>query len=297
MAGTRKARKMSPQAEVTAQLALLTEQTDDPVALRATAVEFVRRSPHLEVVRTALGVLGEMKDPANREVFHERYNAGGDKSDSGGFVRAATVRALQPIVSNDDRPLLMRALTTYQMQGMYEICADLRSAALIAMNDLDPDIAALFAARFLNDPGNSFAGQPGISAIRLLASHQRLEPLFALASWKMGSADLIGETLRNLVELPSEMVDLLVERYKDEEDEQILLGLYDLLLTHKERARWHRQILTFLRTSVLLDLYGLLVMQIVASRDGDLIAGLRTLEREEGNRRKAELLQLALQNA
>jgi hypothetical protein len=238
-----------------------------------------------------------MNDPANRDVLHRRYDAAGEKTDSGGFIRAAIVRALQPIASIDDRPLLIRALNTYQAQGMYEICAELRTAALIAMNDLDPDTAALFAARFLNDPGNSFAGQPGITAVRLLAAQQRLEPLFALASWNMGPGEIVGETLRNLIELPAELVDLLVTKYKDADDEQVLLGFYDLLLAHRERYRWHEVILDFLRTTDLIDLYGLVAMQIVASRDGDLIAGLRSLVDDEPNRRKYELLTLALQHA
>lgn len=298
MAGAKRTRQ-SAQAEITSQLALLGELAGDRAALRATAIEFVRGSRHLEVVRAALTALQEMEDPANRAILHEAYDRAGEKNDAGGFIRAAIVRALQPIVGIDDRALLMRALTTYQTQGMYEICADLRTAALVAMNDLDPETAALFAARFLNDPGNSFAGQPGLTAIRLLAAQQRLEPLFALASWNMGPPELIGETLRNLVELPAELVDLLIrsEHYRSTEDEQILLGLYDLLLAHKDRARWHGRVLDFMRTTDLMDLYGIIAMQIVASRDGDLIAGLRDLEREEPNRRKAELLELALQHA
>ncbi|MGN6030734.1 MAG: hypothetical protein ACTHQE_03635, partial [Thermomicrobiales bacterium] len=63
------------------------------------------------------------------------------------------------------------------------------------------------------------------------------------------------------------------------------------------RDRWRGEIVAFLETTDMLDLYGLIVMQIVASRDGDLIAVLRQLERTEPVRRKAELLHLALQHA
>ncbi|HEU0165283.1 MAG TPA: hypothetical protein VFQ54_09575, partial [Thermomicrobiales bacterium] len=124
----------SPQAEITAQLGLLKDLVNDPVALRATAVEFIQHASSLEVTRAAIVTLQGMNDPANRDVLHRRYEVSGEKNDSGGFIRAAIVRALQPIVSVDDRPLLMRALNTYQMQGMYEISAELRTAALIAMN-------------------------------------------------------------------------------------------------------------------------------------------------------------------
>ena len=279
------------------QLDLLRSVADDPVSLRATATELARHSGNLEVVRASVVALGGLTDAANRPVLHDIYDRCGERNDAGGFIRAAVVRALQPIVSEADRPLLMTALETYQTQGMYEICGDLRTGALVTMNDLDPDLAAFFAASFLQDPGNAMSGQPGTTAIRVLAAQQKLELLYALASWGQGMPELLGEALRNLVELPVPLVDRLVERYRDHEDEQVVLGFFDLLLGHPERARWHGEIVSFLETTDLLDLYGLIVMQIVASRDGDLIGHLRRLEQREPVRRKAELAQLALQHA
>jgi len=287
----------SPAREVANQLDLLRSVADDPAALRATASEFARHSGNLEVVKAAVVALGGMEDAGNRAVLHEVYATGTDRTDAGGFIRAAVVRALQPIVSEADRPLLMTALATYQTQGIYEICGDLRTAALVVMNDLDPDLAAFFAAGFLQDPGNALSGQPGTTAIRVLAAQQKLELPYALASWGQGPPELLGEMLRNLADLPTPLIDRLVDRYRDHEDDQVLLGLFDLLLGHPERARWHGAIVAFLETTDLLDLYGLVVMQIVASRDADLIAILRRMERTEPVRRKAELLQLALQHA
>ena len=287
----------SPAQEIASQLDLLRSVAGDPASLRATATEFARHSGNLEVMKAAITALGGMEDAGNREVLHEVYGRCTDRTDAGGFIRAAVIRALQPIVSEADRPLLMTALATYQTQGLYEICGDLRTAALVAMNDLDPDLAAFFAAGFLQDPGNAVSGQPGSTAIRVLAAQQKLELPYALASWGQGPPDLLGEMLRNLVDLPAPLVDRLVDLYRDHEDEQVLLGLFDLLLGHAERARWRGEIVAFLETTGMIDLYGLIVMQIVASRDGDLIAALRRLERTEPVRRKAELLNLALQHA
>ncbi|MGC4107765.1 MAG: hypothetical protein QM753_15700 [Thermomicrobiales bacterium] len=287
----------APAQEIAAQLDLLRSVAADPVSLRATATEFARHSGNLEVVKAAIAALGGMGDAGNRDMLHEVFHRCGERNDAGGFIRAAVVRALQPIVSEADRPLLMTALATYQTQGMYEICGDLRTAALVTMNDLDPDLAAYFAATFLQDPGNAMSGQPGTMAIRVLAAQQKLELLYALASWGQGLPELLGEALRNLIELPPPLIDRLVERYRGHEDEQVVLGFFDLLLGHPERARWHGEVITFLETTDMMDIYGIIVMQIVASRDDDLIDALRRQERIEPSRRKAELLQLALQNA
>jgi len=92
-------------------------------------------------------------------------------------------------------------------------------------------------------------------------------------------------------------VDLLVEQYAKSDDEQILLGLYDLLLGHRERARWRDVIEKFLHESRFLDLYGLVAMQIVATRDGDLIAMLREIERTERDPFRSRMLQQALEHA
>lgn len=287
----------SPAQDVAAQLDLLRAVADDPVALRATATEFARQSGNLDVLQAAIAALGGMQDAANRPILHEVYDRCDERNDAGGFIRAAVIRALHPIVQSADQPILMRALHTYQTQGLYEICGDLRTAALVALNDLEPDLAAYYAAAFLRDPGNAMSGQPGSTAIRVLAAQQKLELLYALAIWGEELPELLGETLRNLVDLPATLVDRLVGQYRDHEEEQVLLGLFDLLLAHPERQRWHDAVVAFLESTDLLDLYGMIVMQIVAGRDADLIAALRNQEQTEPVRRKAELLHLALQNA
>ncbi len=274
--------------------------TEDAAARRAKAVALVERSRDLEVLRAALAALAADPDPALRPLLHEKYawcEMSSVARDSSGFIRAGIVRALQPIVQPADAPLLRRALTTYQMQGMYELCAELRTAALLAMGDLDADLAALFAARFLADPLTSFSGEPALTAIRLLAAQGRLEPVFALASWAEGNGQLAAEALRNLVELDADLVDLLVDRHLASEDQQVMVGLFDLLLGHRERARWHDTLLRYLVTSNDLDVYGIVVTSIVASRDEHLIRSLRALAEDERDRVKRQVLGHALELA
>lgn len=287
------------QRTTTNDLARLRE-TEDPQDRRAIALGLLARSRDLEIVRAALAVLAEEQDPELRHVLHEKYEwceASPSKRDSSGFIRADIVRALHPIAQTEDDALLRRALTTYQMQGLYELCAELRATALRAVNDLDPDTAALFAARFLADPLTSFSGEPALTAIRVLAAQQRLEAVFALASWPSGNAQVMGEALRNLVELRADLVDLLVETHLDSDDEQVTLGLFDLLLGHRERSRWYDLILRYLVTGDDLDIYGIIVTSVVASRETHLIEALRSLAEDERDPEKSRLLEHALELA
>ncbi len=242
-------------------------------------------------------MLESEQDPEFRPVLHRKYawcESSPSRRDSSGFIRAAIVRALQPIIHPDDEPILLRALSTYQMQGLYELCAELRTAALRAMVDVDPGTAALFAARFLSDPLTSFSGEPAITAIRLLGAQQRLEPVFALASWEEGNGQIVGEALRNLADLRPELVDLLIERHRDSENAQVMVGLFDLLLGHRQRERWHDLVLHLVITSNDLDVYGIAVTSIVASRDDVLVGALRSLAVDERDPQRRRLLEHAL---
>ncbi|MDQ3541291.1 MAG: hypothetical protein M3440_11425, partial [Chloroflexota bacterium] len=221
----------SAHSEAKGQIDDLKSLAEDPDRQRAAAMKLVHKSRHPDIVRAALAILRDAEDPDLRPFLHEKYDwcdASPERNDSGGIIRAAIVRTIQPIVHIDDLPILQRALASYQMLGLYELCAELRAAALLALNDLDPDLAALYAARFLTDPLNSNSGEPALSAVRLLAAQRELPSLVSVASWGTGNPEVIAEALRNLTDLPASMVPLLLAQYRDSDDEQILLGLFDL---------------------------------------------------------------------
>jgi hypothetical protein len=294
------ARKATARGDVKAKLDALKGLAEDPEAQAELAISYLRDSKNMEVLRPALTVLQGREDPSLRPLLHETYAwcaRAPERNDSGGVVRAAVIRALRPTVHVDDLPILREGLVSYQAVGMYDVTAELRVAALVTLNDLDPNLAALYAARFLHDPRNSNSGEPALTSIRLLAAQQVTPALFAYAAWPGGNGELLGEALRNLVDLPAEMVPFLIETHGRNEDEQVLLGLYDLLLGHLERARWTGVIEGFLRSTRLLDLFGLVATQIVVTRDQDLIDLLRRLAAEETDRVRYELLTQALEHA
>jgi hypothetical protein len=144
---------------------------------------------------------------------------------------------------------------------------------------------------------NSFSGEPARTAIQTLAAQQNLAPIFGLASWGNAIGEVIGDALRNLVDLPASLLPILIEQYRDSEDEQIVLGLFDLLLGHATRDSWVNELTLFFRTTALIDLYGIIAMQIVGSRSEVLIGMLRNLAEIEQDREKKALLDHALELA
>lgn len=263
----------------------------------AAAVMMLNSSRDLEIVRYAIDVLSEEGSPALRDDLLAKYawcQAQPNRRDGGGFIRAALVRALKSIGSPEDSVLFQQAILTYEMDGPMEVCGDLRAAGLVALNDLDPDLAASYAARFLLDPQFTFSGEPITTAIKLLASHGNLAPIFGVVSWGMGRSDVIAEGLRNLTELQDDLIPILVERYIENEDEQIILGLFELILGHRTRDSWVATIEEWFRTTTVMDLYGIVAIQLVGSRSEVLIEMLRNLRNNEFDRMRQDMLDQAL---
>lgn len=270
----------------------------DDQTKRALAV--MQHSRDLDLTRHAIAILGAAESLALRDDLVAKYewcDAQPHRHDGGAYIRSAIIRALRPISQPADIALLLRAMQTYEMDGPFEMCGDLRAAALWTMNDVDPEIAANLATRFMNDPQVTFSGEPANTAIALLASHNNLAPIFGAVSWGHLRAESLAEGLRNLVDLPAELLPILVDQYLESEDEQIILGLFDLLLGHATRDLWVETMERWFRTTTVMDLYGIVAMQIVGSRSEALITMLRNLRECEMDRMRAGLLDQALELA
>lgn len=265
------------------------EQRDELTCLqgddrRQAAVRIMHESRDLDLVRTAIGIIGEAEPPDFRADLIEKYQwceAQPIRRDGGGYIRAALVRALRPVSDPSDTVLFQQAMSSYEIDNSLELCGDLRAVGLLAINDIDPGLAATWAARLMLDPQMTFSGDPANTAIRLLASHANLAPIFGMVSWGSARSDVLAEGLRNLTEIHADLLPMLVERYIDNEDEQIILGLFDLLLGHVTRDAWADHMEQWFRTTTVMDLYGIVAMQLVASRSEALITMLRTLREVE----------------
>jgi len=265
-----------------------------PAEQFALAVQIVERERNPDAVIAALAVLERAGDERARPALLARYAqlaADGARRDPGGAVRIAVLRALRSVCLPDDAPLLAEATQTYEFR-LGETAGDLRAAALVVLGEVDPTLAGFHATRLLHDSHTSpMSGEPAVTAARVLADVGQPLPLYDCALRPEGlPGELVGECLRGLTELPASLLPGLVERYLPTTDEVVLLGLFDLLLQHPARADFAPVVRDFLRTTTFLDLYRSLVATLIAGRDPDWLAELRTLAREERHPGRAAVL-------
>ena len=115
-----------------------------------------------------------------------------------------------------------------------------------------------------------------------------------MVSWGTGRSDVLAEGLRNLTDLHADLLPLLIERYGESEDEQVILGLFELLLGHTTRDSWREWMERWFRTTTVMDLYGIVAMQVVGSRSEVLITMLRQVRATEADGLRRQMLDQAL---
>jgi hypothetical protein len=264
----------------------------------ALAVRLVEQERNVDVVIAALDVLGKRADPAVRPALLRRYayyDRDGSRRDPAGTIRIAILRVLRPLAMPDDAALFERAASTYEyLYG--EAAGGLRAAGLLALSEVDATRAGFHAVRLLTDEHTStMSGEPALTAARLLAAGEQLLPLYAYVL-REGPAvsDVTAEALRSLTALPAALLPALADRFRESDDEIVLLGLFDLLLAHPARAEFQRFIVEFLHATRLYAIHRYLASAIVAARDMALIAELTTMEKVERDPRKRDALRQAL---
>lgn len=241
----------------------------------------LQRAKNPEAISSAVGMLGDNAEPRIRQVIAEKYdylNAEPRRRDSGCFQRIALVRALRGRATVDDTPLLETALWTAEIIGRFDSASDLRAAALVTLNEVDGSLACFHAVRLLSD-AHEMSAEPALTAARLLAAREQFLPLYQLVTNGEGRPEVQAECMRGLMGLPVSLVLRLLDRYRNEKDEAIIVGLFDLLLAHPSRASFGEFVASFLGRTQSTDLYRFVVSSIVATRDPALIA---LLERPEG---------------
>lgn len=279
-------------------LARLRSLAATPDEQAAYALKLAGNQRNSDVLLAALAVLAEWSAPAARPVLRERYDwyqAGGSRRDAGGVVRIAILRALRPVATREDAPLFVRAATTYEYT-YGEAAGDLRAAGLLSLSEVDPEQAGYYAVKLLAGPHTShMSGEPALTAARVLAGLGQDLPLYARATQDGDSiSDVIAECLRGLTALPAALVEELITRYGEVRDEIVLLGLFDLLLQHRDREQFTGFIQTFLAGTAQYDLYHSLVTTLVAGRDPVWLTHLRDFAATERNPRKSAILKESL---
>ncbi len=268
-------------------------QEPDPEAIQLAAlageerINFARTlltpKTRRDTLRTVLGLLARTPHDEARAPLAElfaHYARKGGAHDYGGYVRADIVRALRPIARPADAPLLLRACATWEFPppAFVEEGALLRAAGLVALADLDETLARLEAARLLVDAyTDANSGEPALTAARTLAYFGDQIALYQYATdmqraqGEGARADVAGECLRGLTQLPVALLPLLLDRYGTDAAPAARLGLYDLLLRHTDGP----QAVDFLMGEVRrapLELAHYLLLALVAAGNDTLLA-------------------------
>jgi len=254
------------------------------------------RARNPEAIASAVGMLGNSADPRIRQVIAQKYgwlNAEPRRRDSGCFQRTALVRALRGRGTSADVGVLETALWTTEIIGRFDAATDLRAAALVTLNDVDGALASFHAVRLVGD-AHEMSGEPALTAARLLAMREELLPLYGLVAGGGGTPEVRAECLRGLTGLPVSLVTHLLEQYRDDKDNTVMVGLFDLVLGHRSRAEFAGFIASVLDRTQSIDLYRFVVNSIVASRDPVLIALLRRPDGPGKNSPKGTVLGEAL---
>ena len=244
-------------------------------------VAHLARARNPEAIASAAGMFGDSSDPRIQKVIGEKYaflNAEPRRRDSGCFQRVALVRALRGRATVSEIPLLETALWTREIIGRFDSASDLRAAALVTLDDVDDSVASFHAVRLLSD-AHEMSGEPALTAARLLAAREQFLPLYQAVADGEGRAEVRAVCLRGLTGLSVSLVRRLLDQYRTEKDETILVGLFDLLLAHPSRVSFVDFIEAFLGRTQSMDLYRFVVSSMIATRDPVLIA---LLERPDG---------------
>ncbi len=264
------------RSQPTDKIAQLRQLADTPAEQLEYALQLVKTESHLELLQAALAIITEVAEPKARPVLLERYryyDSDGTKLDPGCYLRVAILQALQPLARVEDIPLLERAVSTYEYlpPGRGEVAIGLRAIGLVTLNEIEETLAGYYATRLLIDPQTSkMSGEPAVTAAKVLATQGQYLPLYAYAIREGESRpEVVGECLRSLTRLPSSLLPTLIDRYEDSNDEIMLLGLFDLLLTHPDNAKYTGFIFDFLAETRLLNLYRYLVIDLVARKQQD----------------------------
>lgn len=280
------------------QLKQLADRPEEQAVLAASLLSPRRRR---DVLQAALAVLARAAYAPARDAIlglYRHYAEQGEMRDPGCYMRRALLEAWRPLAKPDDVSLLLAAVNTYEFlpPDFREEAILLRAGALVILNELDETLARFHAARLLDDGyADPMSGEPALTAARVLASQDQSVALYAYAMRHGGTlSDVVSECLRNLTDIPATLVPSLLAHYAESTDGIVLVGLFDLLLNHREGPLGRAFLDEYLLQGTDLDAYRYLAMTAIAHGDEMLIDTLLGAARVEQDPEKVVIMAEAL---
>lgn len=229
-------------AAVAADAAALARLRVAPSDERETiALGLLRSATRRDTLRTTLQWLRENPLYGARSALialFDFYARDKGAHDYGTYVRSDVVRALRPIARREDSALFIRALLSYEFPPptFHEEAGQLRSAALVALAELDLDGARYHAARLIVDPyTDPMSGEPAVSAATTLAALDEGALLYSYICdpRNINRSEVTAECLRGLVRCDPNLLPDLIRRLGEPPQPVMMLGMIDLLLKHE----------------------------------------------------------------
>ena len=271
---------------------------DDPAAQAAYAITILGGQHGKDILQAALAVLVEWPDPTAREPIlrlFARYSADKGVRDQGAYFRRSLLDALRPLAVRTDADLLAQAASSYEFwpPDFAEDAVLLRSSALVALTEVDEELARFHAARPLVDPYvQPMSGEPAATAARVLGilGEQTVLWSYVFSQDPPRLPEVTGECIRQLVVLPETLLPALMERYREKPPSAVLLGLVDLLINHHTGPHGREFLARQLQAARDADIYRYIAMTMVASGKPPLLEDLLVHAKTTQDKRKLAIL-------
>lgn len=289
-------------AAQTAQVQQLRALAGDPKAQGDYAVTLLQARYGTEVALAAVQTLTRQPwSPARAALLdlYAHYSAHSQKLDPSAYLRAAILRALREIVLPADAPFLAQAAETFVFPPpqFKEEGAMLRSAALLALVEVEDELARYHAVRLLaNEHTDPMSAEPALTAAKVLAAQGETTALYfyVMQDGAHTLPEVVSTCLSNLVTLRTDLLASILSRYGDSKYEVVLIGLFDLLLNHRAGLQGATFLTDFLQQGQHLDAYRYLTVTMVTSGKRDVVQLLLDVSKVGLPKAKAAILREAL---
>ncbi len=215
--------------------------------------------------------------------------------DQGAYFRRSLLDALRPLAVRADADLLAQAAASYEFwpPDFAEDAVLLRASALVALAEVDEELARFHAARLLVDPYvQPMSGEPATTAARVLGilGEQTVLWSYIFSQDPPRFPEVTGECVRQLVVLPETLLPALMERYREKPPSSVLLGLVDLLINHHTGPHGREFLTRQLQAARDADIYRYIAMTMVASGKPPLLEDLLAHAKTTQDKRKLAIL-------
>lgn len=264
------------------------------------ATDLVLNDRRPSVFLPALRVIEPVQNEREREAMLSLYawlDGSGPTRDLNAGTRIQILKALRSAEMHAPLDVLLRGVVTIERAppaGLDE-AAGLRAAALISLLDVAQELTGFHAARLLIDAETSpFSGEPAVTAVTVLATLDRHEPLYAYAmQTPPGQTEVVVEVLNALIETPEVIVRDVVQHLLQFDDEPVEAAVYELVLKRDDPA-WTALLTTFLAGELRPHLLRYVAMAIAAERHPWQIELLQGQAKRERNKKRGAMLNEAL---